>query len=263
MSIKEVTEANRLAWNAIAPVHRRAAGEQLRARFAVPGASSLDEVMTAQLTRLGVRGKRVVQLCCNNGQELLSLMNLGAARAVGFDISDVVIEEARELAGIAGLECTFVACDVYEIPASYDGAFDLTVITVGALGWMPDLRAFFAVVGRLLAPGGQLLIYEMHPVLDMYEPNTEVAQGPSVSYFRDEPFVEEVGLDYVSKTELAAPPQHWFHHTLSAIFNGVVAAGISLTSFDELAHDISSLYPALVGAAAQPPMSYVLTGQKP
>lgn len=262
MIIKEITEANRVAWNAIAPIHRRAAGDELRARFAVPGASSLDAVARAALERVGVRGQRVAQLCCNNGQELLSILNLGAASGVGFDISEVVIEEARELAAVAKLACHFEACDVYDIPARYDGSFDRVFISVGALGWMPELSAFFAVVGRLLSPGGRLLIYEMHPILDMYEPNKSGAQPPCVSYFRREPFVEEVGLDYVSKTSVKAPPQHWFHHTLGAVVGGVLAAGLTLTSLEELPHDISNLYGDLEGIEAQPPMSYLLTAER-
>ena len=63
----------------------------------------------------------------------------------------------------------FLACDVYAVPAEYDAQFDLVYISVGAFGWLPDLTGFLAVCARLLRPGGKLLIYEMHPILDMIE----------------------------------------------------------------------------------------------
>lgn len=262
MTTKAITEANRRAWNAVAPIHRKATVDALRARFAVPGASSLDDVATERLLRLGVRGKRVAHLCCNNGQELLSLMNLGAASGVGFDISEVVIEEARELAATSSIDCAFVAGDVYEIPEGHTGAFDLVFISVGALGWMPDLAGFFAVAGRLLGSGGALFVYEMHPILDMYDPQAEPPLVPRDSYFRQDPFVETVGLDYVSKTQFDGPPQYWFHHTMASILSSVLAAGVDITSFDEFPHDVSDLYAALANASSQLPMSYILTGRK-
>ena len=52
-----------------------------------PDHSCLDEVQTEWLTKVGVTGKDVVHLCCNNGRELLSIKKMGAANCVGFDIS--------------------------------------------------------------------------------------------------------------------------------------------------------------------------------
>ena len=45
----------------------------------------------------------------------------------------------------------------------------LFIVTIGVLGWLPDLDAFFGIVSRLLRTDGQLFIYEMHPILDMFD----------------------------------------------------------------------------------------------
>lgn len=269
MSDQQIVEANRTAWNAVAPVHRQSQGDELRRQFATPGASCLDEVATAHLTRIGVQGKRAAQLCCNNGRELISICNLGAASGTGFDISDAIIEEASELAKLAGAPCEFVRTDACEVPREYDGAFDLVYVSVGALGWIPDIGRFFACAARLLdqngqdGQGGTLLIYEMHPVLDMYDPASATPEIPQDSYFRRAPFVETAGLDYVGNTNFESPPQYWFHHTLADIFTAVLASGLQVTGFEELAHDISTRYPTLAASAATPPMCYVLTAVKP
>nr|HPI32382.1 hypothetical protein [candidate division Zixibacteria bacterium] len=98
---KRITEANRRAWNEATPLHQRHRTVDLRAKFAEPGYSCLDPIETAKLLQIGLAGQRVAQLCCNNGREILSLVNLGAAEGVGFDISDAAIAEAYE-AGLLG-----------------------------------------------------------------------------------------------------------------------------------------------------------------
>ena len=78
----EATAANRALWDASADYHRD--DPQWRALldgFATPGFSFLDAVETEMFERIGVAGKAVAQLCCNNGREILSVRNLGAAHS--------------------------------------------------------------------------------------------------------------------------------------------------------------------------------------
>ena len=262
MRSKDITEANRRAWNAVAPVHRKKRGAALASQFSVPGTSCLDALEREHLQRIGIEGKRVAQLCCNNGRELVSLMNVGAGSAVGFDISEAVLEEAEILANLAGVSCLFVRADVYDIPGNYSGAFDLVYVSVGALGWMPDLAGFFQVAARLLAGGGWFFLYEMHPILDMYDPLSETPTVPRDSYFRTDPYPETVGLDYVGGSTFEGPPQYWFHHSMASILNGAIGAGLRLDSFHEFAHDVSGLYDAIAKSPLKPPMSYILTARK-
>ena len=64
------------------------------------------------------------------------MLNMGAAYGVGFDISDAFIEEARELAALAWVNCDFVPTDVLAIPEEYHARFDLVFISIGALTWL-------------------------------------------------------------------------------------------------------------------------------
>ncbi len=98
MNRKSFTDANREAWDQAAALHRSQNMESLLAGFRRPGHSCLDEIETERLQALGVAGKDVAQLCCNNGRELLSVKNMGAGRCVGFDAAKGFIEQARELA---------------------------------------------------------------------------------------------------------------------------------------------------------------------
>lgn len=86
-------------------------GAQFSASFAAPDDSCFDSIMHEALAEIGLAGKAVAQICCNNGRETISLRNLGAAEAVGFDRSAAFLEQARELNTLARQDCTFVEAD--------------------------------------------------------------------------------------------------------------------------------------------------------
>jgi SAM-dependent methyltransferase len=262
MERSRYTAANRLAWNEAAPIHRRQRFDRLLADFRRPGYSCLDAVETAKLREIGLAGKAVAQLCCNNGRELLSIKNLGAGRCVGFDISDDFIAQARELAAAGGIACEFVRTDVYDIPPGYHGAFDLVYITIGALCWMPDLAPLFHLVARLLKPRGWLFIYEVHPVLYMFEPS-EHDDPPRAqnSYFRTEPWVDEAGLDYYGMTTYKSLPMYSFPHKLSDIITACLENGLALKSFTEYDHDITNLWAHFADFRIKPPLCYTLVAR--
>lgn len=264
MERAEITAANARAWDEAAPYHARHNQERLLASFRTPGFSCLDATETALLTRAGIAGKRVAQLCCNNGRELLSLEALGARGCTGFDISAEFIAQANELKAAAGAEADFIASDIYEIGPDYDGAFDLIYISIGALCWMPDLAAFFAVAARLAAPGGQLFLYDKHPIIDMFEPGLEgeAVFTPVHSYFRREPFAEADGLDYWSGQAYEGTVHYSFPHPLSDVFNAVIGAGFVIRHFEEYAHDIAVAWHKYEERDAQFPLSYTLLASK-
>jgi ubiquinone/menaquinone biosynthesis C-methylase UbiE len=258
----DYTEANRQAWNEAAPVHAEQKLEGLLQKFAQPGYSCLDPIETGILTRLGVTGKSVAQPCCNNSRELLSVKNMGAGRCVGFDISEAFIAQARRLAAAGGIDCTFVVADAYGIPDAYHGEFDLATVTIGTLGWMPEISGFFAAAARLLRPGGDLFVYEMHPLLDMFQPEDKNPLALRHSYFRTEPFVDTDGVDYWSRKAYESKPLYWFHHKMSDVIGACLAAGCAVDSFTEYDHDISAVFRHLERETIRPPLCYALTAHR-
>lgn len=263
MKTGEYTSANRAAWDEAAPLHRSQNMETLRTRFSEPGYSCLDAVETSILQGLGVAGKEVAQLCCNNGRELLSVRNMGAGRCVGFDGSAGFVEQAGELAAAAGLDCRFVCTDIYGIDKAYDAGFDLVTVTIGVLSWMPDLDRFFAVAARLLRPGGAMFIYEQHPILEMVKPGK--AGGPlewELSYFTDEPFVDVQGLDYYGGGTYDSKPMYSFLHKMSDVIMAGVNVGFAVEHFEERPEHISNSWYNAEGHEFQLPMNYTLVLRK-
>ncbi len=246
MDTLNYAERNREAWNQVTPIHQQQRKTDLQRAVQAEDFSVLDEIETAIHQRLGLEQKRVAHLCCNNGQELISLLKLGAASGVGFDIADEAIKEATLLGTLSKTNCEFVCANVYEIDPVYFNQFDLVFTTIGALCWFDDLTRFFAIATQLLRPNGQLFVYELHPTLDLFalpgEEAYEAEQELKIanSYFRREPFVDTNGLDYVGNTQYAAKTTYAFPHTLTDIFTGMLKNGLTIREFQEYAHDISA-----------------------
>lgn len=260
MKLKDYTEAQRQAWDEIAPIHKKSEFEKLLSDFKQPGYSCLDAIETPLLQEIGLKNKSVVQLACNNGQELLSIKNLGAGRCVGFDISGEFISQARTLAQAGGINCEFERLDIYEIPVTYNDKFDLVYISIGVICWMPDLGAFFDVIARLLRSGGSVLIYEMHPFLGMFSEKEELSTpAPSLSYFNSQPILDhEGGLDYYTQKGHEVSPRWWFHYKLSDLFDAALTREMIVISFKEYEHDISNIFKHLEKQKVQLPLSYTL-----
>ncbi len=262
--IRNYTEANRRVWNQSAPVHREAARfRALLEGFRTSGFSCLDSTGTDRLTEIGVAGKRVAQICCNNGREILSIENMGAASCVGFDQSSGFLAQARELAAAGGLKTQFVETSIYDISHDFDAAFDVVVITIGVFGWMPDLGGFFDVVKRLLRPGGHLFVHEQHPITNMFEPGNPDPFALAESYFKAEPFVENSLIAYEKHQDAVGETSYWFVHTLADLITACLDRDLTLVHFAESPANISSEhFEVYANQAAQLPLSYTLTARK-
>ena len=142
MNHQDYTSANKAAWDQVGPHHRAQNFASLTNTVKQAAPDCLDPGTKELLNRFEVRSKSIAHLCSNNGRELVAIKKLGAQRCVGFDISAEFTKQAQELSTIAQTECEFITSNVFDIPASFDGQFDLVLVTIGALGWMPDLAGF-------------------------------------------------------------------------------------------------------------------------
>jgi len=153
--IEAITEANRAGWNLIAARRSGIATERLRA-----GEVCLED-FERELAG-DVSGRRVMQLACSYGDEVLSWANLGA-HATGVDISDVAIATAKRRAVDAGINADFRRADMLNPPADLV-ELDLIYLSWGAVCWVPDLTAFTTMMADRLRPGGAVLLCDHHPV---------------------------------------------------------------------------------------------------
>lgn len=200
--------------------------------------------MKRELNEIDFNGKAIAQFCCNNGRELLSLMQLGAASGIGFDIAENIIGQAKDTAERAGIKnCNFLACNILDIPESYENQFDFIIFTIGAITWFEDLKLLFEKVAKCLKNNGQLLIHDFHPLMNMLPlPGEESFDSENLnriaySYFRKEPWIENTGMGYMT-TEYESKTFISFSHTMSDIINSLSTNGLKTVKFNEYNYDI-------------------------
>jgi SAM-dependent methyltransferase len=261
---QEAIASNKNAWDESARLHKdTATWTALLASVAKPDFSCLDPTITALLQALGVAGKDVVQLCCNNGRESLSLYGLGARSVVGVDQSRAFVEQARELAMVSPHNPEFIESDIHHLPERLHARFDIALVTIGVLGWMPDVALFMRHVASVLKPGGTLVMYETHPFLEVFDPRAANPLLPDSSYFQREPFVLQESIVYEGQDDLAGPTSYWYVHTLGSVVSGAIAAQLQIGHLQEYPHsNREELYDQYEHQAAQLPLCFTLTATK-
>ncbi len=241
---RDLHEANRASWNAATRAHNSHKRDQ--AAFLRAGGSTL---FPEELELVGeLSGRSLLHLCCNAGQDTLSLARLGA-RATGVDISDEAIGFAGELAASSGIHADFERADVYDwLPrAARDRRrFDRVFMTYGVLGWMSDLELLFRGVAAVLEHGGRVVSLEFHPAACMLDDNLQ----PKYPYFREAgPYRWQDGVnDYVALSGAALTPSGWlegerdfknphvvweFPHAVSELVGAALAAGLRIEALRE------------------------------
>lgn len=259
--MEKFISGNREAWNIASLHHQKAMADTWIDGFKKPGYTTFDELDQKVFSSISFKGKSVFQAPCNNGREILSFINMGATEGVGFDISDENITFSNKLKHNSGIEAEFIRTDVYAIPESYNNRFDIGVITVGSISWMPDLLKYFELYRRLLKANGRIFIYEMHPLTMVFpytfKPNSEIVVD--TGYFTKDVLISDYSLDYYGRVEYKSPPQYNFQHTMAEIIQTLIDLKFSLTEFEEFPHDIGGGHEYLHGKI---PLSYKLSAIK-
>ena len=267
MNIKNITESNREAWNQALIYHQKSRNNSLQIGFANSEFTALnrdcDDVLIDKIKKLNLFGKIISQMPCNNGRELLSLMRFGAKEAIGFDISDAAIEEAKQLAEISGLNAKFERINILEIDNKFNAYFDFIYISEGSLQWFPNLNDYFSVVSRLLKENGEILIFEIHPFAYLFE-NSYSHDDPNfdkmISYFDKSPFNYKNGLDYVGGVHYESKECYWFMHKMSDIISALLQNGIKIQEFNE--YNLEMANNESIKYFEKFPFSYILIGKK-
>lgn len=153
MSGEDWREDNRANWDERTAIHLGPGSAYdlgpLRA-----GRGTLDTIVRAELGP--VAGLRVLHLQCHFGKDTLTLVQQGAAAAVGLDFSAPAIRAARHLTEELGLadRARFVEADLYDAPRAIPEpeAFDLVFVTWGALPWLSYVAGWARIVAGFLRP---------------------------------------------------------------------------------------------------------------
>ena len=228
---QHLLDETRASWNFATKQHN--AHKRDQAAFFRAGGSTL---FPDELELLGdVRGKSVLHVCCNAGQDSVSLSALGA-NVTGVDFSDEAIGFGRTLAADCGSTATFIHSEAVAFLETTALRFDVVFFSYGVLGWFEDLPRLVRGFARVLAGGGRLVGLEIHPFIWSVGSSGEW-KDPYFAPGRD--FADPV-TDYVGESKGALSPSghvdaeplvnphvaHSWQHTVGDIVSAVAASGL-------------------------------------
>lgn len=124
---------------------------------------SLYRGIAADVAAVTQAGARVLEVGCGPGHLSIQLARDHGLEVTGLDLDPAMIELAGRNAERAGVleerDPSFVVGDVAALPFT-DGSFDLVVSTMSMHHWT-DPAAGLVEIGRVLAPGGRALIWDI------------------------------------------------------------------------------------------------------
>lgn len=112
------------------------------------------EAAAVESLRLPLAGKRVLDVGCGMAWRLAHAREGGASVALGVDLTPEMLARAHDDAMLA-------AADVRALPVA-DATFDVVWCRL-VLGYVADLDAAYAELGRCCAPDGIVLVTDFHP----------------------------------------------------------------------------------------------------
>lgn len=280
---RAIAEQNRLSWNEATRAHNSHKADQ--AKFLCEGGTTLNP---EEIGLLGdVRGKTVLHLQCNAGQDTLSIAQLGAT-VTGVDISDEAINFARDLSTASGIPATFHRADVYEWledAAGRNELWDVVFCSYGAIIWLGDLNLWAKGIAAVLEPGGRFVTVEFHPVEMMFESDYS-HRYPYSTHGASLTWDDGIG-DYVNEYGTSITPSGWldgvqdfenphraheFAWGLGETVTALLEAGLALESLTEYDYSPMKLFGEMkqlddhrwtVKDGVPPfPLMYSLTAQK-
>lgn len=166
-------------------------------------------------------GKRVLDLGCGYGWHCAYAAAHGAAFVLGTDISEKMLETAREKNPGGAIEYRRAAMEDLEFE---DGSFDVVLSSL-ALHYVRDFAPLVGRISRWLTPGGAFVFSTEHPVFtaegtqDWYRgENGEILHFPVDNYYyegeREAVFLGERVVKY--------------HRTLTTCLNTLLDSGFEL-----------------------------------
>jgi SAM-dependent methyltransferase len=231
--------ANRRAWNEAAERYEGWFAEAVA--LIGSGGSNLFPEEHALIGDLHGRCRRAIHLQCAGGRDTLSLWNLGAAEVIGVDFSPRMLELATRLSSAVGAPARWIEADVLDTPRDLDGTADLLYTGRGSLLWLHDLDAWAAVLARLLAPDGRVVVFEGHPAEWLFDVDDDGRwMATDYDYFGGVEASRGWAPGYIDRLSIPDADQSWKFArawTLGEVVTAVAGAGLHIERLVETPRD--------------------------
>ena len=180
-----------------------------------------------------LKDARVCDIACGEGYLSRFLAQLGPREVVGVDISAALIDVAVRRSN--GPNLFFRVDDAQELRTLEDASMDIAVSQMAIMD-IPDHRAMFRSVRRVLKAGGVFVFSLLHPC---FEAPFHIPDQPQF-------LTDENGNSLAYAIRQYAKEGFWrsggtgvrghmgaYHRTLSTLINDLIAAGFNIEKLDE------------------------------
>ncbi|HLP22995.1 MAG TPA: class I SAM-dependent methyltransferase [Microbacteriaceae bacterium] len=228
-------DTNRAHWDAMARAHTVNDPFYDPAKLA-RGENLMSEAEQQAVDRLGpLAGKRVMHLQCHMAFDAIWFAKQGAI-VTGVDLSPGSLAGAAAFASQAGVDIEWVQADAHALPEHLNGRFDVVFASIGAICWIENMQAWMDGVSRVLAPGGRLVLVDLHPILQMLgSADPLVMDWP---YAFSGPWREVSSGSYTSPDAPVTDSESVsFAHDLGEVVTTCVRAGLRVDALTEV-HDM-------------------------
>ena len=158
---------------------------------------------------------------CGYGWHCAYASDGGARSVLGLDISEKMIETARQRNARPNVTCRTCAFEDAALP---DGAFDVVISSL-MIHYLADYGAFVDCVRRWLRPGGRLIYTVEHPVFTAQGPQDWVyAPDGRIDHFPVDRYFDEGKRDAVFLGEHIVK----YHRTLATYLGGLLSRGFAI-----------------------------------
>jgi SAM-dependent methyltransferase len=164
----------------------------------------------------GVEGKDVLCLASGGGQQS-AVFGLLGARVTVVDLAEGQLQGDREAAEHYGYQVTTLHADMQDLSCLGDASFDLVYGT--GMCYIPDLQAVYAGAARVLRRDGRFRA-------DFGQPAVHFVEWDGEGFRITRPYTQRIDRREDGAIE--------FRHYLDDIFNGLLAAGLSIEQVEEV-----------------------------
>jgi SAM-dependent methyltransferase len=233
--VRAMHASNRDAWDEAAERYERWLPEAID--LIRSGGTNLLPPELELIGDLRGRCRRAIHLQCAGGRDTLSLWNLGAEEVVGVDFSPRMLDLAARLTEAVGAPARWIRADILDTPPELDGSADLLYTGRGSLIWLQDLDAWAAVLARLLAPDGRLVLFEGHPAEWLFDADEDGRWiATDYDYFAGPEASKGWSPEYIDWLSIPEEEQSWKFArswTLGEILTALARAGLRFEQIAE------------------------------
>jgi len=174
----------------------------------------IEDTMEPRSLLKGVQGKDVLCLASGGGQQSVVFGLLGAQVTV-FDLSEGQLRGDRTAAQHYGYEVKTVKGDACDLSCFADASFDL-VYQAPSMGWIPEVRAVYREVYRVLRSGGIYRVAIGNPAVHLVE--WDGTGYRIVGRYKGGPVLRNAaGVENLEEGEPTGDHRHLFRDTLGGL----------------------------------------------